>query len=317
MTDWSERREGGSRFFLWLYIRLCVRVGRRFAHACLYPITFYFFLRRGAERRASRAFLTRVFGRPARVREILHHIHIYSSTILDRVFLLAKDTDDFEIRTHGLDALDLQMAHGRGVLMLGAHIGSFEILRTLAQERPDVCVRVVMDRRQTPALTEFLHALNPDIAANVIDAGTDPAALALRIQEAAQQGMLIGLLGDRRRPGQASESVEFFGQPAPFPVAPYQLAAVLDLPVVLSFGLYRGGNRYDLYFETFSESIKLPRDARAAHLREYAQRFAQRLEYYTRIDPFNWFNLYDFWHDDPARHCDVQRDTGIAAGHST
>ena len=133
MSDWSQSREGGNRFCVWLYIKLCVRVGRKFAHWCLYPITFYFFLRRGAERRASRAFLSRVFGRPARAREILHHIHTYSSTILDRVFLLAKSTDEFDIRTHGLDALDRQMAHGRGVLMLGAHIGSFEILRTLAQ----------------------------------------------------------------------------------------------------------------------------------------------------------------------------------------
>ena len=316
MTDWSQRKEGGSRTALSIYIRLCVWVGRRFAHACLFPISLYFFLRRDVERRASREFLTRAFGRPARLREVFWHIHTYSATILDRVFLLAKSMDDFDVRVHGLDALDEELARGRGVLMLGAHIGSFEILRSLAKRRPDVRVRVVMDRRQTPALTELLHALNPDIAVNVIDAGVDPAALALAINEAAQQGMLIGLLGDRTRPKQATAPVTFFGDAARFPVAPYQLASVLGLPVVLSFGLYRGGNCYDLYFETFAESIKISRPGRDEQLRELAQRYADRLEHYTRIDPYNWFNLYDFWHDHSARDADVERDAGVAAGHS-
>lgn len=317
MTDWSQRREGGNRTLLAFYIRLCVRMGRRVAHVCLFPISTYFFLRRAFERRMSRKFLSRVFERPATLREAFWHIHTYSATILDRVFLLAGSMDDFDVQVHGLDDLDAQLAKGRGVLMLGAHIGSFEILRSLAQRRPDVRVRVVMDRRQTPALTELLHALNPDVAANIIDAGVDPAALALTMHESAQQGMLIGLLGDRTRPGQASEPVEFFGAAARFPIAPYLLASLLDVPVVLSFGLYRGGNRYDLYFETFAESIKIPRATRSAELRGFAQRYASRLESYTRIDPYNWFNLYDFWHDNEAAGgTDIGRDTGVAAGHS-
>ncbi len=69
------------------------------------------------------------------------------------------------------------------------------------------------------------------------------------------------------------------------------------------FGLYRGGNRYDLYFETFAEHIvhPAPRARRAAATSGRAQ-FAARLEHYTRLDPYNWFNFYDFWHraDDPA-----------------
>jgi len=80
------------------------------------------------------------------------------------------------------------------------------------------------------------------------------------------------------------------------------IAALLELPVVLCFGLYRGGNRYDLYFETFAEQIRLARGDRAAQLGAWAQRFARRLEHYTRLDPYNWFNFYDFWHRraDPA-----------------
>lgn len=295
-TVWKERPEGGSRGAILLIRAIGLHLGRTFARVLLYPATLYFFLRRGPERRASRDFLTRALGRRASYWQVLRHLHVYAQTMLDRIFLLAESLQRFDVSSHGLDVLERQMARGRGVLLLGAHLGSFEALRTLGEKRPGVRVAVVMDRRQTQMLNEILHALNPKIAANVIDAGADPAELALAMHAAAQEGALIGLLADRARPGEPVQAVDFFGAPADFPTSPYVIASLLELPVVLCFGLYRGGNRYDLYFETFADQIRLARSERAAQLGAWAQRFAGRLEHYTRLDPYNWFNLYDFWH---------------------
>ena len=301
-ADWQGRPEAGNRGAIWLGLFLARNLGRAFVRVLLYPATLYFFPRRGPERRGSRAFLTRVFGRPATTWQVLRNLHTYGQTMLDRIFLLAESLQRFEVSSHGLDVLETQMARGRGVLLLGAHIGSFEVLRTLGEKRPGVRVAVVMDRHQTQQMTEMLHALNPKIAANVIDAGADPAELALAMHAAAAEGALIGLLADRVRPGEAVQAVEFFGAPADFPTGPYVIASLLELPVVLCFGLYRGGNRYDLYFEAFAEQIRLVRSERGAQLGAWAQRYARRLEHYTRLDPYNWFNFYDFWHRraDPA-----------------
>lgn len=294
--DWIERPEIGTRGIITFSVALVRRVGRTAARCLLAPAALYFFLSRGPERRASRAFLSRAFGRPAHWWEVLRHHYIYSATILDRVFLLSESFRRFDVRIEGLDELHAQMDRGRGVLLLGAHVGSFEILRTLGEQRPDVRICVVMDRQQTPGLNETLHALNPSIAANIIDAGADPAELALAMHAAAREGALIGLLGDRARPGEGVREVEFFGARAGFPVAPYLIASLLDVPVVLCIGLYRGGNRYDLYFETFADELRLQRATREQELGQWAQRYAARLEHYTRLAPYNWFNLYDFWH---------------------
>ena len=105
--------------------------GRNAARLLLYPITLYFFLRRGPERRASRAFFERAQGHPATSWQVLKHIHYFASTILDRVFLLSEAFRRFDVRVHGLDQLDAEMARGRGVMLLGAHMGSFEVLRAL------------------------------------------------------------------------------------------------------------------------------------------------------------------------------------------
>ncbi|MBS0571029.1 MAG: acyltransferase [Proteobacteria bacterium] len=294
-VHWSERREGGGRLALWLIRAIGLHLGRTAARALLYPITLYFCIRRGPERRASRAFLTRALERPAGIRDVLKHIHCYAATILDRVFLLARGTHGFAIAVHGLEQLEGRLAPGRGVILLGAHIGSFEALRVLAEARPDLKLRMVMDRGQTPALTQLLHALNPAVAGMVIDAGGDGNAIVLAIRDAAAAGALVGLLGDRARPGEATRTARFFGAPAQFPVAPHRIAAALELPVVLAFGLYRGGNRYEIHFEGFSAGEPLPRAERQAILDALVQRYAARLEYYVRPDPYNWFNFYDFW----------------------
>lgn len=311
-VQWRERREAGGRFAIWLIRAAGLYAGRGFARLWLYPITLYFYFRRARERRDSRAFLGLALGRPARAWDTLRHIHSYAATILDRVFLLSdRNLRRFDLRVEGLDVLKTEVGRGRGVLLLGAHFGSFEALRALTVHAPQVKLRVVMDLKQTRALNELLHALNPPVAANVIDAGVDPGALALALHEGAREGALIGLLADRPRSGEATAEVAFFGRPARFPVAAYQIASLLDLPVVLAFGVYRGGNRYDLHFEPLAQSIKIARGESAGQLQRWAQCFAARLEHYARRYPYNWFNFYDFWHR-PSDGC-AERRGGSAA----
>ncbi len=295
---WTQRPEGGGRFALWLIRTIGLNCGRRVSRVLLYPITLYFFFRRSGERRASYAYLQRVFGRPANAWQVLRHIHCFASTILDRIYLLTDHLRNFEVKVHGLDELHAMMRPDRGLLLLGAHVGSFEALRVMSFQRPDVKVRVVLDTQQTPAMTELLHALNPVIANNVIDASRPGHEIVLALHDAMQEGALATLLGDRGRPHEATMVVDFLGSPARFPIAPYLIASMLKVPVVLCLGLYGGGRRYDLHFETMAERLDLPRRGREDELRAIVQRYAARLEQHVRANPYNWFNFYDFWNVD-------------------
>lgn len=294
-AHWTERPEGGGRFALKLIFAIALRGGRRLTRLILLPITLYFFLRRGPERRASREFLSRVLQRPASAWDVLRHLHRFAAVILDRVYLLATDCSQFEMHRHGLEGILEKYYEGRGLLMLGAHIGSFEVLRVLSLERPDVKVKVLLDKSQTPEMTDLLHSLNPKIGDTVIDAAEGGTGVVLALKDATEQGALIAFLADRARPHEPTRDVQFLGRPAPLPVAPYLIASALDVPVVLCFGMYRGGNRYDLYFETFAERIDIPRAERQVRLQFWLDAYAARLEHYARMDPYNWFNFYDFW----------------------
>jgi len=303
--NWQHRPEGGSRFMIGLIRAIARHGGRAASRVLLYPITLYFLLVRGPERRASRAYLARVLGRQATLLDVARHLHCFASTILDRVFLLSGQLRRFQVQVHGLEALHAKLDEGRGVLLFGSHHGSFESLRVLSLERPDIELRVVMDRQQNAVVTQMLEALSPAIARTVIDAKQDGTAITLAIHEAMQANQIVGLLVDRARNDEPRNPVPFLGKPADFPNAPFLIACALHAPVVLAFGLYRGGRRYDLHFELFDIPEAIPRRLRGAAIAQMQARYAQRLEHHVRSAPYNWFNFYDFWNSDASESATV------------
>jgi predicted LPLAT superfamily acyltransferase len=302
-TAWQERHEIGNDLSLRMIVRISRSCGRGVAQLLMWPTALYFFLRRGPERRASRLYLTRVLGRPASAWNVYRHIHCFSATILDRLFLFSERFRRFDIRAHGLPVLDATLEGGKGVLLIGSHLGSFDALRVLSLERPEVKVRIVLDIEHSQKLSQFLNALNPALAASIINAREAGPAAAIAIKQALDENAIVALLADRGQPNNATQTANFLGFPAPFPLSPWLLAAAVKAPVMLAFGLYRGGNRYDLHFEKFADSLSIDRNRRAEVLSEILQRFADRLAHYARLAPYNWFNFYDFWNNvpDPAR----------------
>jgi predicted LPLAT superfamily acyltransferase len=298
--NWQSRPEGGGRFALWLIRNIALYGGRRLGRVCLYPITLYFYLRRAPERQASRQYLQRVFGRPGTPWQVMKHLHCFAATIMDRVFLLAHGERPFRIEAVGVELLEQRLALGRGVLLFGSHQGSFEALRAIGGRRPELPLRVVLDKQKTPAMTELLEALAPEIGACVIDAAQDGTSIALAMAEACQQGALVAMLADRGRGHEVLRRAPFLGSTAPFPVSPWLLAHTLQVPVVLCFGIYLGGNRYRLTFEPFADRVEIPRQNRGPALDALIARYAQRVEHYIHVAPYNWFNFYDFWQDAPA-----------------
>lgn len=310
-AHWQEQREGGSRASIGLIVGAALRCGRGFIRCCLYPITLYYFLRRGPERRASRDYLTRLFGRPASLWQVLKHLHCFAVTMADRIYLLAHGDQGFDIEVNGLEQLQQLIAQGRGVLLVGSHQGSFEVLRALSARCPEAPLRVLMDKQKTPAITELLESLAPEVGEAVIDVSKGGAAITLAAAETCRAGGMVALLADRGRAHEVLRRVDFLGRPAPFPVGPWLLANTLQVPVVLCFGMYRGGRRYALNFELFAERVEIARDNRHQALDGILRRYAQRLEHYAKLEPYNWFNFYDFWQQDDAAPVTLTRPRAV------
>lgn len=291
--SWTGQPERGSQWLMRFMVRLTLRLGWRAGHALLYPITAYFLLASPRSRAASRHFLGKVLGREATVREQFRHLLTFAATLLDRVFLLTGRTEGYDIRVHGLEHLKARIDAGEGCLLLGAHLGSFEVLRALADRGCPVPVKALMYEANAALVNAVFRDLNPARAAAVIPLGTTESVL--RIRECLARGELVGMLGDRITTGDKLVAVDFLGERAMLPVGPMLLATVLKAPVILFFGIRRGSRRYDITFEPFAEPADMATPARRADLSGEVARYAVRLERMCRAHPYNWFNFYDFW----------------------
>jgi predicted LPLAT superfamily acyltransferase len=314
IEEWQRRPEGGGRFALWLLRTLAFKVGRPMARVIAYFTALYFMIRRGPERAASRVYLRRVLGRRATILEVYRHFLYFSTVTLDRLYLMADRFSRFDVRIHGLKELDDALAEGRGTLLLGAHLGSFDALRVLSLRNQDVPISILLDMGQGPGITQVLNALNPKLASTIIDARRPGPELVLEMHRALEKRSVVATLADRMRPGNAAMLANFLGEPAPFPISPWLFAGALRVPVVLAFGLHHGGNRYDLHFERFDFELTRERRMRNAALAEVVQRFAARMEHFARLAPYNWFNLYDFWDASRAKISDPGRGAGDGPG---
>jgi predicted LPLAT superfamily acyltransferase len=298
---WSGQREAGVPVLTRTFARLCLAVGPGVARLLLGPICAYFFLVKGAQRRASRAFLDRALDRPATWTDVWRNFWTFSHVVLDRVYLLGQEGRGIELTPVTPEALAEPVDRGQGCLLLGSHLGSFEASRSIKSARPHVSLRLVMDRRQSPAATAFLEALNPAMARQVLDVGAgqgegrERPGAGLVLLDALRNGDLVALLADRPRPGEKTAAVEFFGQPAQLPTAPFELALVTQAPLVLFWGLHERKGRYRIVFERLDPPERTVRGQRSAAVQACMQRYAERLEHHARTAPYNWFNFYDFW----------------------
>jgi len=290
---WDTTRERGAPFMLRLLIRCALLLGRRGVRPIIYVTVAYFIATSPTGRRSSRNFLRRTLQREPDLRDVWRHFFAFAVCSVDRIFILAGRHQEVEVTVRGIPVELLSKSSG-GCLFITAHLGSFEVLK-LVGDRRDRPFSVLLDKELGKKFVSLLEQLNPKMTASIIDASRRGPELVLSIKEALQNNQRIGMTADRIRQGERSVPIEFLGQPAQFPLSPWILAGALRVPIFLGFGVYRGGNRYDVHFELFAERLELPRAEREAHLQRYAQQFASRLEHYARLAPYNWFNFYDFW----------------------
>ncbi len=292
---WVASPERGSTAMLRLMLWITGALGWRAGHLLLYPITLYFLVFSPRQRAAARAYLGRALGRRARLGDVFRLYFAFASTILDRLWLLTGRTAAYRIEVHGLDALRARIAKGRGCLLFGAHIGSFEVLRAVADAGSPVALSVLMHEANATRTKAFFDAVGGGRrAATIIALGTPDAML--RVQESLARGELVGLLADRAPQADKLMPASFLGNEALLPAGPHLLSAMLGAPVMLAFGIWRGPRHYEVRFEPFTEAAPPPRRTdREAAVAASVGRYAARLEAICRKHPYNWFNFYDVW----------------------
>ncbi|MCR6475768.1 acyl-CoA synthetase [Variovorax sp. ZS18.2.2] len=311
-SGWTRAPERSNMLALRFICLMALVCGRHVTRLLLPPISLYFLLFAPAPRRQIKRYLFRAIGPHAGWVDGYRLLHAFSSTVLDRVYFLRGRMDLFKLTIEGNVPLETEAAEGRGAFLLGAHVGSFEVMGACKNQRHQKGLRLAMlmypDNAQR--ITSILNNIAvPEMRPHVIALGRPNSMLALR--DWLDDGGLGGMLADRTLPGSEDQPshhrgnnivLPFLGQPATFNDGPFRLAALLRRKVFFMAGLYGGGARYDVRFDPLADFAEPAVDAadRERRIRAAVEAYVARLEALCRAYPYNWFNFHDFWLEDAA-----------------
>lgn len=303
---WAALPESGRTVGLWFMYLSYVLIGRPLFRLFAWPASWYFIAARPVARRASIDYQRRLgvlapgAGQWQAWRAAARHVRRFADVLLDKALAWTGGIELAGIQRDVDPRFDAVVAENRGGILVVAHLGNLEVLRRLGERAKALRLHILVHTKHAERFNQMLTRINPESAERLlqvtdVDAGTI-AYLTTRVQ----QGDFVVIAADRVPvTSERVLAVPFLGEPAPFPIGPWILAAALEHPVFWLACYQRPADRgrYTLVCRQIRERVILPRATRDAALREVIGEYVQLVERACREAPLAWFNFFPFWRD--------------------
>ena len=286
---WKGQTRGGAfgyRFFIWL-IR---KAGIRAAYVFLYFVVPYFviFAPRAVRSVWSYSRKSLGYGRCRSAIMVLSNFYSLGQILIDKVAINGGMPDKYsftyENRSRFLEILD----GDTGVVMIGAHVGNWEIGVPFF-DKYGKRLNIVMYDNEHEKVKRVLESNAMSHDYKVIPVNGDSLAHVFSIMDAIRNREYVCFQGDRYTGSDKTLSCMFLGHEARFPMGPFLLASRLRTPVVFYFAMREKGMEYRFHFEPV-----LPEEGKS-DMRSLLEKYVSALERTVRKYPSQWFNYYDFW----------------------
>ena len=189
-------------------------------------------------------------------------------------------------RIDGLENLRAAQASGRGVLIVTAHFGLFELGALLLTQHGFPAV-VLTYPEQSRALTEWRAAFRQRWGAGTVEIGADSFAF-LQIAALLREGKFVCTLVDRPHPTD-STPVQLPAGTANFSTGILLLAASAGVPVVPATMVRRADGGY--HAQVFAPLLIEDRGSRVETLRHHSQRLADTFAPVLCAHPEQWYQF--------------------------
>jgi lauroyl/myristoyl acyltransferase len=278
------------------------RIPRRWMHSGARILAGAYYRTRPKYLRAARANLSVILGLPAGSDEVRRRatdmVGSHFDAWVDFLHFATRPPEDAARLIEGVDGYSRIVEGrlgGKGVLLLTAHLGNWEIGGLmLAQVNqpihvvlvPDIFPGVERERRR-------LHTRS-GVREIRVDKSFVPTLTVLR---ALRENGIVAMQGDRDF-NNTGVAAPFFGREAFFPRGPFRVAMASGATVLPAFIVRVADGRYRAIVE---EPLRIEASGeRDAALRANIERYVAILERYVRAYPEQWYCFYPFW-DDPSR----------------
>ncbi|MBE9503980.1 MAG: lysophospholipid acyltransferase family protein [Proteobacteria bacterium] len=176
---------------------------------------------------------------------------------------------------------------GKGVFLLSAHIGNWEILGASHQRREPQSA-VVFRKTSNPYVNAYIESIRK----GYVDPIPSKDA-ARKIMAALKKGGSVGILLDQHAVDEEAIIVDFLGRPAATSYGLALIALKTGTPVVPVFMLRKGGGKFRCVYE---RPICLKKDEDLKEdIRQATIDFNEIIGKYVKMYPEQWFWIHRRW----------------------
>ena len=239
---------------------------------------------------------------PAELRRLTKDVYVNLVQTFVEILNLTKVNKQYinkYVEVVNLERIQNAARSGRGVILLTAHFGDWE-LSNLASAMIGFPITVLVREQKMERLNELLNRLRESKGCKVVRKGMSTK----NILKALYDKEIIGILSDQDA-GRNGVFVDFFGRPTSCHVGPMEMAKRTDSIIIPNFIVRTKGPYHKVYLE---EYIDFRGPESAGGVKEGLEAFARILESYVRRYPAQWLWLHKRWKSTPARTVLVLND---------
>jgi KDO2-lipid IV(A) lauroyltransferase len=201
------------------------------------------------------------------------------------------------IEVNGEEVVKQALERGKGVLVLIAHFGNYDLMGLFASRLLGYPVTIITKTLKNQRLNELWWELRQKAGLKTL-----PSHNAYRAcVRALRRNELVGFMLDQNRPSGQGVFVDFFGKPASTTPGLAMMSAQTGAPVVPVFMRRRPDGRHVL---EALPVIEPPPDRKEETLRACTAAYTKIIEDEIRRDPAQWMWLHKRWKSRPANEAE-------------
>ena len=216
---------------------------------------------------------------------------IFGQIVLDKFAALAGNKHHHKVEITGQNHYSELASKSSGFIVASSHIGNFEMGSFIFQQDKREIYALVYEGEAAEMQQNRIKILE-EMNIHFVSVKEDMSHL-FTLKQALENGGIVTIPCDRVYGSSKKVSCRFLGQNAYFPLAPFHLAARMNVPVVSLFMMKDNYKKYHAYILPIEADTTEINTTKRAEL--LARNFVSNCEQIIKKYPQQWFNYYDFW----------------------
>jgi len=192
------------------------------------------------------------------------------------------------VKIEGKENLDKALARGRGVILLTAHLGNWEMGGAVIASMGYPLYGIALDHKDR-RINDFFLKQRAFADVNIIHIGSQLKSCFRVLKKNA----LLAILGDRDFSEKGGLEVTFFGKPALFPRGPAFFSMRTGALTIPAFILRENDDSFRLVFERAVEYKSTGN--RERDMRSFIEKYTRIMERYIRQYADQWYAFRMMW----------------------